>query len=80
MFLMITMIKERTKECTCAAAEHILSLLRVLEVKGTHSFPTPDLCQLQSSPEPHAGKLSKHHASASAKSRDVFGTGDFTAA
>ena len=33
---------------------HLLSLLRVLELKGTRSLPTPGLCQLQSTPEPQA--------------------------
>ena len=31
---------------------HLLSLLRVLELKGTRSLPAPGLCQPRSSPEP----------------------------
>ena len=56
----------------------LLSLLRVLEFKGTRSLPTPK-------PLSNAvlarttGKLLKHHSSASAKSRNVIGNGDFTA-
>ena len=51
------------------------SLLRVLELKGNCSLFTPVLCQTRSSPELHASYRSTHHASTSAKSWDIFGTG-----
>ena len=40
------------------AALHIFSLFRVLELKGTHSLPTPGIRQLQSSPEPQESSQS----------------------
>ena len=61
--------------CSVAQQVHLLSQLRVLELMGTRSLPTPGLCQPRSLPD--IGKLPKHHASASAKSRDVNSTGDF---
>ena len=65
--------------CGCSVAQqvHLLSQLRVLELMGTRSLPTPGLCQPRIART--IGKLPKHHASASAKSRDVNNTGDFTA-
>ena len=57
----VTMKLERTKNikspirgCSVAQQVHLLSQLRILELMGTRSLPTPGLCQPQSSPEPQA--------------------------
>ena len=57
---------------------HLSSLLRVLELKGILSLPIPGLSLSTAVLLRNEGNLLKHHAFASAKSRGVSGTGDFT--
>ena len=58
--------------CSVAKQVELLSLLRVLELKGTRSSPHPGLCQPRSSPETQASywgfyrylvRASAHHQS-----------------
>ena len=55
----VTMKLEHTKSaeslirgCSVAQQVHLLSQLRILELMGTRSLPTPGLCQPRSLPEP----------------------------
>ena len=55
----VTMKLEHTKNaeshirgCSVAQQVHLLSQLRILELMGTRSLPTPGLCQPRSLPEP----------------------------
>ena len=57
-FVGVTMKLEHTKRaeslirgCSVAQQVHLLSQLRVLELMGTRSLPTPGLCQPRSLPE-----------------------------
>ena len=65
--------------CSVAQKVHLLSHLRVLELMGTRSLPTHPRPLSTAVLARTIGKLPKHHSSASAKSRDVTSTGDFTA-
>ena len=64
--------------CSLVQQVHILFLLTVLEVKGTSLSPYPRSLSTAVLSQT-TGKLPKHHASTSIKSRDVFDTADFTA-
>ena len=57
----VTMKLEHTKSAespirgySVAQQVHLLAQLRILELMGTRSLPTPGLCQPRSSPEPMA--------------------------
>ena len=64
--------------CSVAQQVHLLSQLRILELMGTRSLPHPRPLSTAVLART-IGKLPKHHASASAKSRDVNSTGDLAA-
>ena len=71
--------KRRIAHPGCAVAQqvHLLSLLRVFELTGTRPLlPRPLSSAVLART---TGMFPKHHASASAKLRDVNNTGDFTA-